>query len=123
MSLFDKQKATLKMKEMDANDLVVSVANTHALKVEKLGGTLDIDLQAEESTIKVDEMHVTNVLFNILDNALKYRRTNVPPILMIRTRKQGSKLVISIEDNGIGMKKRMPKRYLPAFTAYHRQPP
>src|SRR5690554_570804 len=88
MSLFDKQKTTLKMKEIDANDLVVSVANTHALKVEKLEGKLDIDLQAENSTIKVDEMHFTNVLFNILDNALKYKRKDVPPELMIRTRSE-----------------------------------
>jgi len=39
--------------------LVASVANTHLLKVEKLEGTLDIDLQGEESTIRVDEMHFT----------------------------------------------------------------
>ncbi len=119
MSLFDKQKTTLKMKEMDANDLVVTVANTHALKVEKLEGTLDIDLQAEESTIKVDEMHFTNVLFNILDNALKYRKKDVPPELMIRTRNEGNKLIISIEDNGIGMRKEDAKK---VFERFYRVP-
>jgi len=119
MSLFDKQKATLKMKEIDANDLVVSVANTHVLKVEKLDGTLDIDLQAEESTIKVDEMHFTNVIFNILDNALKYRKKDVPPELMIRTRNEGNKIIISIEDNGIGMKKEDAKK---VFDRFYRVP-
>ena len=119
MSLFDKQKTTLKMKEMDVNDLVVSVANTHVLKVEKLGGTLDIDLQAEHTTIKVDEMHFTNVLFNILDNALKYRKKDVAPELMIRTRNEGSKIIISIEDNGIGMKKEDAKK---VFERFYRVP-
>ncbi|MDR2816108.1 MAG: HAMP domain-containing histidine kinase [Proteiniphilum sp.] len=115
MSLFDKQKATLKMKEIDANDLVVNVANTHVLKVEKLEGTLDIDLQAEESTIKVDEMHFTNVIFNILDNALKYKKKDVPPELMIRTRNEGNKIIISIEDNGIGMRKEDAKKVFERF--------
>jgi len=119
MSLFDKQKTTLKMKEIDANDLVVTVANTHALKVEKLEGTLDIDLQAENSTIRVDEMHFTNVLFNILDNALKYRKKDVPPELMIRTRNEGNKLIISIEDNGIGMRKEDAKK---VFERFYRVP-
>lgn len=119
MSLFDKQKATLKMKEIDANDLVVSVANTHVLKVEKLEGTLDIDLQAEESTIKVDEMHFTNVIFNILDNALKYRKRDVPPELMIRTRNEGNKIIISIEDNGIGIRKEDTKK---VFDRFYRVP-
>ena len=119
MSLFDKQKTTLKMKEMDVNDLVVSVANTHVLKVEKLGGTLDVDLQAEHSMIMADEMHFTNVLFNILDNALKYRKDDVPPELMIRTRNEGNKIIISIEDNGIGMKKEETKK---VFERFYRVP-
>ena len=62
MSLFERQKAALKLKEVDANDLLASVANTFALKVEKYDGTIDIDLQAEDSDIYVDEMHITNVL-------------------------------------------------------------
>lgn len=119
MSLFDKQRATLKLKEIDANDLVVNVANTHALKVEKFGGTLDIDLQAEDSMIRVDEMHFTNVLFNLLDNALKYKRNDIPPELMIRTRNEGSKIVISVEDNGIGIKKEDMKK---VFERFYRVP-
>lgn len=119
MSLFDKQKAPLKMKEIDANDLVVNIANTHVLKVEKLEGTLDIDLQAEASTIKVDEMHFTNVIFNILDNALKYKKKDVPPELMIRTRNEGNKIIISIEDNGIGMRKEDTKK---VFDRFYRVP-
>jgi two-component system phosphate regulon sensor histidine kinase PhoR len=119
MSLFDKQRTTLRMEDIDANDLVASVANTHLLKVEKLEGTLDIDLQAEESTIRVDEMHFTNVLFNILDNALKYRRENVAPELMIRTKNEGNKITISIEDNGIGMKKEDAKKVFERFYRVH----
>ena len=119
MSLFDKQRTKLKMKELDANDLVVSIANTHVLKVEKLEGKLDVDLQAENSTISVDEMHFTNVIFNILDNALKYRKRDVPPELMMRTRNEGNKIIITIEDNGIGMKREDAKKVFERFYRVH----
>lgn len=115
MSLFEKQKATLKMKELDVNDVVVSVANTFQIKVEKFGGNLDIDLEATESTINADKMHFTNVLFNLLDNAVKYRREDIPLELMIRTWNNNNKLYISVEDNGIGIKKEYVKRIFDRF--------
>ena len=115
MSLFDKQRATLKMKEKEANDLIVSVANTHDLKVQKYGGKLEIDLQAEESTVKIDEMHFTNVLFNLLDNALKYRKEDVPLKLLMRTWNESGRLFISIEDNGVGIRKEYVKKIFERF--------
>ena len=115
ISLFEKQKATLKLKDIDANDLLVSIVNTFALKVEKFGGNIDIDLEAEESLIHADEMHITNVLFNLMDNALKYRRKDVPLQLMARTRNDNNKLYISIEDNGIGIKKEYLKKIFDRF--------
>lgn len=119
MSLFDKQRATLKLKEMDANDLVVNIANTYDLKVQKFGGKLDIDLQAEKTAIKIDEMHFTNVLFNLLDNALKYRKEDVAPELIISTKNEGNKLLIIIKDNGIGIKKEYVKKI---FDRFYRVP-
>ncbi|MCD8268305.1 MAG: HAMP domain-containing histidine kinase [Parabacteroides sp.] len=115
MSLFERQKAALKLKEVDANDLVISVANTFVLKVEKYNGSLDIDLQATESSIYVDEMHITNVLFNLMDNAVKYRRPEVPLTLMVRTWNENGKLLIAVEDNGIGIKKEYLKKVFDRF--------
>jgi signal transduction histidine kinase len=119
ISLFEKQKATLKLKEIDANDLLSSVASTFALKVEKYGGTIDINLQAKNSTIYADEMHITNVLFNLLDNAVKYRRKDVSLKLMARTKNENGKLLIFIEDNGIGVKKEHLKKI---FDRFYRVP-
>ncbi|MDH6341746.1 two-component system phosphate regulon sensor histidine kinase PhoR [Parabacteroides sp. PFB2-12] len=119
MSLFEKQKASLKLKEIDANDLVAGIANTFVLKVEKYGGTLDIDLRAEESAIYADEMHITNVLFNLMDNAVKYRRQEEPLKLMARTWNDNGRLLISVEDNGIGIKKEHLKK---VFDRFYRIP-
>lgn len=115
MSLFEKQKATFKMKELDVNDIVVHVANTFQIKVEKFNGNLDIDLQATDSTIEGDKMHFTNVLFNLLDNAVKYRREEADLKLMIRTWNNNNKIYISVEDNGLGIKKENLKKIFDRF--------
>ena len=116
MSLFEKQKATLKMKPIEMNDIIITVANTFQLKVEKFGGELDVDLEATDSLVSVDKMHITNVIFNLLDNAVKYRREDTPLKLMIRTRNNSNnKLVIIIEDNGIGIKKEDVKKVFERF--------
>jgi signal transduction histidine kinase len=119
MSLFEKQKVALKLKEIDINDLIASVANTFDIKVVKSGGTIDIDLGAENSTIYADEMHITNMLFNLMDNAVKYRRDAVPLQLIARTRNEGDKVIISLEDNGIGIKKENLKK---VFDRFYRVP-
>ena len=119
MSLFENQKATLKLKELDINDLIANVANIFNIKVEKSGGTLDIDLEADHSAIYADEMHITNMLFNLMDNAVKYRRETVPLRLVVRTRNEGEKVLIAIEDNGIGIKKENLKKI---FDRFYRVP-
>ncbi|MFV0469650.1 MAG: sensor histidine kinase [Dysgonomonas sp.] len=117
MSLFEKQKATLKFKEMDVNDIIVNMANTFQLKVEKFGGSIDIDLEASETLVNLDEMHFTNVLFNLSDNAVKYRREEVPLELMLRTwnNANNTKVYISVEDNGVGIKKEDVKKIFERF--------
>ncbi|KAA6302080.1 MAG: Alkaline phosphatase synthesis sensor protein PhoR [Candidatus Ordinivivax streblomastigis] len=119
MSLFEDRAVSFKMTKLDANDLISSVASTFVLRVENAGGILDIDLQALDSTIVVDKMHFTNVLFNLMENAVKYRRPDVPLMLMARTMNVGNKVQIVIEDNGIGIKKESLKKI---FDRFYRVP-
>ena len=106
MSMFDRQKTQLKLHNVDVNDLIAGVMSTFKIKVEKFGGTIDADLPAEDMVVSVDEMHFTNVIFNLLDNAVKYRREDVPLSLFISTRiLNDEKVEIAIRDNGIGIKK------------------
>lgn len=119
MSMFERQKATLKMKEVDANELINGVINTFRLKVEKYNGTLDAELNAEDPVIYVDEMHFTNVIFNLLDNAVKYKKPEGDLVLKVRTWNESGKLHISIEDNGIGIKKENLKKIFDKFYRVH----
>lgn len=120
MSVFDKSSdAALKMKNVQANDVIENVVNTFKLKVEKYGGTLECLTEARHDTVTVDEMQFTNVIFNLLDNAVKYMREDVDPELMITTSNSGNNLVIRIQDNGIGIRKDDLKRIFDKFYRVH----
>lgn len=87
--------------------MINGVVNTFRLKVEKNNGTLEAELNAQDPVIFVDEMHFTNVVFNLLDNAVKYKSPDRDIALKIRTWNENGKLCISVEDNGLGIKKRI----------------
>ena len=106
MSMFDRQKATLKLEEIDANLVVYNIVNTFKLKVEKYGGHIDANLDALNGLVEVDEMHFTNVIFNLLDNAVKYRSEERPLHIVVGSRDlPNERLEITIADNGIGIRR------------------
>ena len=116
MSMFERQKTTLKLQEIDANAAIDNIVNTFKLKVEKYGGQIEAQLNAEDPIVNVDEMHFTNVIFNLLDNAVKYRKEDEPLRLVVSSRNRpNSKLEITIADNGIGIKKENHKRIFEKF--------
>lgn len=119
MSMFEQQKATLKRKEVDANQLIAGVVNTFTLKVEKYNGKITSSLEAEDPEIFVDEMHFTNVIFNLLDNAVKYKKPEGEMQLEVRTWNEPGKLFISVADNGIGIKKENLKKIFDKFYRVH----
>ena len=116
MSMFEHNKVQMKLTEVNANAVIENVAQTQKLKVEKYGGTLTTVLNAEMPLINVDEMHFTNIIFNLLDNALKYRKEETQPILSVSTdNPDESHIRIVVADNGIGIKKENLKRIFEKF--------
>lgn len=106
MSMFDRQKSTFKLEDVDANAVIFNVVNTFKLKVEKYGGTIEANLDAMDAIVEVDEMHFTNVIFNLLDNAVKYRSEDRALKLTVASRNlDGDRLEITISDNGIGIRR------------------
>lgn len=119
MSMFDKKAATFKRRELDANELIGDIVNTFRLKVESSGGKIHADLKAEASNVFADEMHLTNVIFNLMDNAVKYKSNERELELYVRTWSEGNKISISIADNGIGIKKEDLRKIFEKFYRVH----
>ena len=116
LSLFDRKSGTMRLEEEDANANIYNVINTFKLKVEKYGGHINANLDAEDPIINVDRMHFTNVIFNLLDNAVKYRREDVPPELEVSTvNPDEDHIQITVADNGIGMKREDLKKIFEKF--------
>ena len=120
MSMFEtRSTAALKMKELDAHDLLTGVINTFNVKVEQNGGYIKWEPEADDPYVYVDEMHFTNVIFNLMDNALKYKKREEPLNLTVRTWNTGLHLNISIKDNGLGIKKEDLKKIFDKFYRVH----
>lgn len=119
LSMYENQRAKLNLREVDANELIAGVIHTFTLKVEKNGGKIISDLRASNPDIYVDDMHFTNVIFNLMDNAVKYRRQDTQLELKVSTRNENDKLIITIQDNGIGIKKDDIKHIFDKFYRVH----
>lgn len=113
MSIFEKESSALKLIEMDINDMIINISSNFAIKVENTGGTIETDLDAEDCYALVDEIHFTNIIYNLMDNALKYSKG--PLNLHLKTWNEKNNLLISVEDNGIGIKKSDQKRIFDKF--------
>lgn len=121
MSVYDNGGGSaLKFSVVNANNIIYNVVNTQKIKAEKDGGSIELHLDAIDSDIYTDEMHFTNVIFNLLDNALKYMKAGTQPHLSVSTRNTpDNKLEIRVKDNGIGIKKEDLKRI---FDKFYRVP-
>lgn len=113
ISIFEKDKSMLKLNEMQINGLIMDIINNFSLKVTSKGGQITSKLNATHDIALIDEVHFTNIIFNLLDNALKY--CDKPLLLTIETWNEKDNLLISIEDNGIGIHKEDQKRIFEKF--------
>lgn len=119
MSMFDKKKVAFKKKELDLNEMVESVANSFALRVEHTGGKIYTEIEAVDSGIYVDEVHFQNVLNNLLDNAVKYRKEDQPLNIHLHTYNDHDHLYLSVKDNGQGIKRENLKKIFEKFYRVH----
>ena len=119
MSMYDRKKAVLKKREIDINEMVESIGNSFTLRVEHTGGKVYMDIEAVDSKIYVDEMHFQNVIFNLLDNAVKYKKPDLPLNVYLKTWNEGKKVCISIKDTGLGIKKDNLKKIFDKFYRVH----
>jgi two-component system phosphate regulon sensor histidine kinase PhoR len=119
MSMFDRKKAIFKKKKLDLNEMVENIANSFTLRVEHTGGKIYTDIEAVDSSIYVDEMHFTNAIFNLMDNAVKYKKQDSPLDIYLKTWNDNEFLYLSICDTGLGIKKENLKKVFEKFYRVH----
>jgi len=113
MSLLDKSELDLKLVKTNLHDHLKKAVDNIQMQVNELKGKIELNLNANESNFDIDEIHFTNVVNNLLDNALKYS-AGIPEIT-ISTNQTGAGFVISIEDNGIGLSKEAQSKIFDKF--------
>ncbi len=116
-ALLDKQEVQLNLKKLHANEMINSALNNIQLQVEEKHGKLETHLAAGNDWVLADEVHFTNLINNLLDNAVKYSKDNLKIILTTQITPKEFKL--KIEDNGIGMNKETLSRIFEKFYRAH----
>lgn len=113
----EKGEEKLKLENMKVNELLDEILERSIIRIEDNNGALIKQLKANNDLISADKVHVTNMLSNLLDNAIKY--TPEKPVIEVSTRNENGGIVVAFEDNGIGMTKEVQKRI---FEKFYREP-
>ncbi len=99
----DRKDFEFNWETIDVHELINDAIQGIILQIEKRGGKIDLKLDALNSMITTDRMHCTNVVYNLIDNAIKY--SDAAPEILVETTNQKSGVLISVVDKGIGMTK------------------
>ena len=99
----NKDDIHLKLKEIDSHEIIKEATEVFEFNQDEHNVEINLNLNAENSFIKADEVHFRNIISNLIDNAVKYCSTT--PIINISTRNDKNNIVIEFQDNGIGIKR------------------
>ncbi|PST85123.1 two-component sensor histidine kinase [Pedobacter yulinensis] len=113
----EKNELNLERKPVDLNELITAVIDSMQLQLQKKNALVNLSLEASNAVVTGDELHLSNVLYNLVDNANKYSAG--APEISIRTAHAGKNLLVEIADKGIGMTKEQTKRI---FDQFYRVP-
>ena len=117
MAIFERGEYRFNKHILSINALVENITSTFNLHVKKRNGQLFLTLDAMEDQILADELHLSNAIVNLLENALKYSKDE--PIIELRTFNVEKNIVISVKDNGIGISKQDQKHIFEKFYRVH----
>jgi len=105
-SLSDSKSLKLYPVELNIHDVIKDVVRNVAMQVRKQGGKIELFLKATNPIIRADKIHITNVIFNLLDNAIKYSPDGAQIEIISNQTEDGVELLV--KDNGVGI----PKEYI-----------
>ncbi len=117
MAQIDKENFKLNITTIDLHEIINQAVKHTNLQVEKKGGIVRANLDADKSTIQGDVTHISNIVHNLLDNANKY--TPEKPEIVVSTRNFPNGIEMTIKDNGIGMSREALKHIFDKFYRVH----
>ena len=118
-ALLDRQEIQLNLKPLNAHQIIKDVADNFMLRLQEKQGSLELNLEAGNDIIEADEVHFSNLVNNLMDNAVKYGKEAVPPKILLSTSSTNKRFILRIEDNGIGMNRETLKRIFEKFYRAH----
>lgn len=118
-ALLDRNEVKLTLQPYSVNDAIQKVVDHFNLQITSKNGEVQLDLAAQQDIINADEVHFTNLLNNLLDNAIKYAKEDVAPVIKFKTLNKKDSIIIEIEDNGIGMNKDTLQKIFEKFYRAH----
>jgi len=113
----DRKILKLNLETINLDELIAAILPSIQIKVEELEGTLTVEEHAKLPIIKADTLHLTNILNNLLDNAIKYCKDK--PHIVIGTNDFGKNLQLTVADQGIGIGKEYQSQ---VFERFYRVP-
>jgi two-component system, OmpR family, phosphate regulon sensor histidine kinase PhoR len=116
-ALLDRNEMELNLYPLHVHEIIKDVADNFKLQLEEKHGKADLQLNAANDYMMIDEVHFTNLISNLIDNAVKYSKDHVT--IKITTHSTNKNFVIRIEDNGIGMSKETQRRIFEKFYRAH----
>ncbi len=116
-ALIDRQELQLKLQPLHINEVIRRVMDNFKLQLEEIHADVVLQLESGYDMVEADEVHFTNLISNLIDNAIKYSRGKL--MIRIQTQRIGKNMAIRVEDNGIGMSKETQRRIFEKFYRAH----
>ncbi len=117
LAKLEKNKFLLFPERVDLRQVITEMIPAIDLRVNDLNGSLNIDMPDDELWIMADRIHLTNIIDNLLDNAIKYTIEN--PVINLSVTNVKNKVMLSIKDNGVGMDEATLKKVFEKFYRSH----
>jgi two-component system phosphate regulon sensor histidine kinase PhoR len=117
MALLDKGEIKLKPTAVNVHDAIEKVLNNLGVQVEQRHGEIDLSFEATHEMVEADELHLTNIFTNLIDNANKY--SPEAPHITVSTHSDDTNVYISVSDQGKGMTKEQQTKI---FDPFYRVP-
>jgi len=107
-AILDKGDFKLKTEQIDIRQVLEKVIKSLGMHLDRKKGKVELNIHTDKLTLEADPVHITNVMYNLIDNAIKYSQNE--PLIIINITETEKGLGIEIADNGIGISKDQQKR-------------